>query len=77
MNIESNAVTPPACRLVQRHEVLMITGLARLTIYKWMDDGYFPKAVKLNYRSVRWVDNNNEVQEWIACKREPHYCTGT
>ncbi|MEZ8863184.1 helix-turn-helix transcriptional regulator [Vibrio sp. 10N.247.311.51] len=40
-----------------------------------MSEGCFPRAVKLNSRSVRWVDN--EVQEWIACKRDQRDYTGT
>ncbi|OCH53650.1 AlpA family transcriptional regulator [Vibrio sp. ZF57] len=63
---ETITTTPPAYRLMLLHEVLMITGLARSTIYKWMSDGCFPRAVKLNSRSVRWIEN--EVQEWIARK---------
>ncbi|MCY9863341.1 AlpA family transcriptional regulator [Vibrio coralliirubri] len=75
MNTESTIILPlPACRLIQIREVLMVTGLARSTIYKWMSEGCFPRSVKLNSRSVRWVEN--EVQEWIACKREQRNCIG-
>jgi prophage regulatory protein len=72
---ETITITPPTYRLMQLHEVLMITGVARSTIYKWMGDGCFPRAVKLNSRSVRWIEN--EVQEWIARKQEQRDITVT
>ncbi|MEZ9561506.1 helix-turn-helix transcriptional regulator [Vibrio splendidus] len=52
--------------MIQIREVLMTTVLDHSTIYKWMSEGGFPRAVKLNSRSVRWLEN--EVQEWITRK---------
>ncbi|MBW0295865.1 AlpA family transcriptional regulator [Shewanella xiamenensis] len=50
-------------KLIRIKDVIDTTGLARSTIYKYVDKGIFPKAVKLSSRSVAWVES--EVQEWI------------
>ncbi|MEZ8105203.1 MULTISPECIES: helix-turn-helix transcriptional regulator [Vibrio] len=76
INTESTTtLLPPACRLIQIHEALMVTASDHSTIYKWMSEGDFPRAVKLNSRSVRWL--KNEVQEWITRKREQRGITVT
>ena len=48
----------------KRKEVMDCTGLARSTIYKYIDEGIFPKPVSLIGRSVAWVES--EVQKWIS-----------
>ena len=53
----------PNIKLIRLKDVIDTTGLARSTIYKYVDKGIFPKAVKLGSRSVAWVES--EVQEWI------------
>ncbi|OEF72464.1 transcriptional regulator, partial [Vibrio splendidus 1F-157] len=40
-----------------------LTSLARSTIYKYMSEGQFPKAVSLGCRSVAWVEE--EVTDWV------------
>ena len=50
-------------KLIRLKDVINCTGLARSTIYKYIDDGIFPKPVSLIGRSVAWVEN--EIQEWI------------
>jgi prophage regulatory protein len=44
-------------------DVITTTGLSRSTIYKKMDEGRFPKSLKLSETCVRWKDN--EIAEWI------------
>lgn len=53
-------------RILRLKDVIDTTGLARSTIYKYVDEGSFPKPVPLGGRSVGWVDT--EVHEWIADK---------
>ncbi|WP_206191643.1 helix-turn-helix transcriptional regulator [Shewanella bicestrii] len=53
----------PKIKLIRIKDVIDTTGLARSTIYKYVDKGIFPKAVKLGCKSVAWVES--EVQEWI------------
>ncbi|RBP80830.1 AlpA family transcriptional regulator [Shewanella putrefaciens] len=53
----------PNIKLIRLKNVIDTTGLARSTIYKYIDKGIFPKAVTLGGRVVAWVES--EVQEWI------------
>lgn len=50
-------------RILKRREVEAVTGLARATIYAYMQEGKFPQAVKLGASAVGWVED--EVQAWI------------
>lgn len=50
-------------RLIKLNEVMKSTGLARATVYKYMNEGEFPKSVSLGARAVAWVES--EVQDWI------------
>ncbi|WP_235918384.1 helix-turn-helix transcriptional regulator [Brucella anthropi] len=51
-------------RLLQLQEVMKITGIARATIYKKINEGSFPKAVKLSSTCVRW--RSDEIEDWIS-----------
>lgn len=53
----------PNIKLIRIKDVIDTTGLARSTIYKYVDKSIFPKAVTLGGRAVAWVES--EVQEWI------------
>ena len=53
-------------RILRLKDVIEKTGLARSTIYKYMDEGCFPRPVSLGGRTKGWVDS--EVHEWIAEK---------
>lgn len=59
-------------RLIRLKEVIDCTGLARSTIYKYIDEGTFPKSVSLGDRAVAWVES--EVQEWILERIEARDC---
>lgn len=50
-------------RLIRLKEVMHVTGLARATIYKYMDEGTFPKSVPLGGRAVAWQESL--VEDWI------------
>jgi len=50
-------------RILRLKDVIEKTGLARSTIYKYVDSGTFPKPIPLGGRSVGWVES--EVHEWI------------
>ncbi|MBV7315426.1 AlpA family transcriptional regulator [Shewanella sp. NIFS-20-20] len=50
-------------KLIKLKDVIASTGLGRSTIYKYIEDGTFPKAVSLGCRAVAWVES--EIQEWI------------
>jgi prophage regulatory protein len=53
-------------RVLRRPEVERLTGLARSTIYSWIDRGCFPKPVKLGERSVGWREG--DVREWLEAR---------
>ncbi|MCG7201469.1 AlpA family transcriptional regulator [Marinobacter pelagius] len=53
-------------RILRLKEVTKKTGLARSTIYKYVDAGTFPKPIELGGRSVGWVDS--EINDWILGK---------
>ena len=55
-------------RIIHLKDVMSSTGLARSTIYKYIDEGTFPKSVSLGDRSVGWVEG--EVHEWILSRIE-------
>ncbi len=60
--------------LLNLKEVIHVTGLGRSSIYKFMDEGHFPKSVSIGGRSVMW--DESEIQEWICVKitqRDCHY----
>ncbi|MGI2204539.1 AlpA family transcriptional regulator [Shewanella oncorhynchi] len=44
-------------KLIRLKDVIDTTGLARSTIYKYIDKGIFPKAVTLGGRAVAWVES--------------------
>lgn len=50
-------------RLIRLKEVIETTGLSRSCIYKYIEEGRFPRNVPLYGRAVAWVES--EVQEWI------------
>ena len=55
-----------ANRLLRLPNVIALTGLPRSSIYRYMEEGDFPRAVKLSERSVAWIET--ELEEWIALK---------
>ncbi|MHA7820037.1 MAG: helix-turn-helix transcriptional regulator [Erythrobacter sp.] len=54
---------PKIERFLWLREVLHRTGLGRSTVYRWMDEGRFPKSVRLGGRSVAWIEH--EIDEWL------------
>ncbi len=63
----------PQKRFIRLPEVLTRTGYGRTTIYRKMEDGSFPRSVKLggpledpnafDCRAVAWIED--EVEQWI------------
>ena len=68
----------PQKRFIRLPEVLSRTGYGRTTIYRKMEDGSFPKSVKLGNPledpnafdciAVAWIED--EVDEWIDSRIE-------
>ena len=50
-------------RLLRLPEVLRTTGLSRSTLYRQMQAGKFPEAVKISAHASGWAQS--EIQDWI------------
>ena len=60
-------------RILRLRDVMEKTGLARSTVYKYIEAGTFPKPIDLGGRSVGWVDE--EINDWILEKiNQRDYC---
>lgn len=53
-----------ATGVLRRPDVEALTGLSRSTIYKFMKDGTFPKAVKIGPRAVGW--RQADIEDWLS-----------
>ena len=72
-------------RFIRLPEVLTRTGYGRTTIYRKMEDGSFPRSVKLggppidpnvfDSRAVAWIED--EVEQWIESRIEERDLVGT
>lgn len=61
----SNAISAPTTerRILRRAEVEAKTGFKRAHIYSLMQQGKFPKALRLGVRAVGW--DSAEIDQWI------------
>jgi len=55
-------------KIIRLKEVILLTGLARSTVYKFIKAQGFPKQVSLGGRSVGWIES--EIEAWIVEKIE-------
>ncbi len=53
-------------KLLTCKQVCEITGYVKSTIYRLMDEGEFPKALKIGPRAVRWRED--EIRAWIESR---------
>ena len=78
MDISNKTIMKSKHRLIRLNEVMGRTGYGRTSIYRKMEDGSFPKSVKLgnpledpnafDCRAVAWIED--EVDEWIDSRIE-------
>ena len=78
MNKNSQPTPKTKHRFIRLNEVLSRTGYGRTTIYRKMEDGSFPRSIKLggppvdpeafDSRAVAWIEN--EVEQWIDSRIE-------
>ena len=50
-------------RLLKRDDVVAYTQITVPTIYYLMDQGRFPRPIRVGKRSVRWV--REEIDQWV------------
>jgi len=60
-------------RIIRLRDVMELTGLARSTVYKYVEAGTFPQPVPLGGRSVGWVEQ--EVEDWVLARIEERDAT--
>ena len=53
-----------ARRILRLKEVIRLTGLSKSSIYKRIEEGTFPRQVRLGGRAVGWWEHL--VQEWLT-----------
>ena len=71
-------IKSPQKRFIRLPEVLSRTGYGRTSIYRKMEDGTFPKSVKLggpledpnafDCRAIAWLEE--EVDQWMESRME-------
>lgn len=54
----------PYRRVLRRPDVSERTGLGRSTLYAYIEEGRFPRPIRLGPRAVGWIEE--EVDEWIS-----------
>ena len=69
-------IQSPQKRFIRLPEVLSRTGYGRTSIYRKMEDGSFPKSIKLggplenpsafDSRAIAWIED--EVEQWMATR---------
>ena len=85
MDTSNKTIMKSNHRFIRLNEVLSRTGYGRTSIYRKMEDGSFPKSVKLggppkdpsifDSRAVAWIED--EVEQWIESRIEERYLVGT
>ena len=78
MNTNSQPTPKTKHRFIRLSEVMSRTGYGRTSIYRKMEDGSFPKSLKLggppkdrnefDSRAIAWIED--EVDQWIESKIE-------
>ena len=71
-------IQSPQKRLIRLPEVMNRTGYGRTSIYRKMEEGTFPRSVKLggppidpnvfDSRAVAWIED--EVDQWVESRIE-------
>ena len=81
MDTSNKTIMKSNHRFIRLNEVLSRTGYGRTSIYRKMENGSFPKSLKLggppkdpsafDSRAVAWIED--EVDQWIEDRIEKRY----
>ena len=73
MDTKQNITPKPKHRFIRLNEVLSRTGYGRTSIYRKMEEGTFPKSLKLggppkdpsifDSRAIAWIED--EIDQWV------------
>ncbi len=61
----SNRSPPPQVRLLTIEEVLPIVNKSRSSLYRWIQQGYFPAPYKVGPKNFSSVWSSVEVELWV------------
>lgn len=61
--LSESSTSLPKIRIIRRPEVSRLTGLGKSALYQRMEQGHFPRCIKIGERTVGWVES--EVLSWI------------
>lgn len=50
-------------KLLTAKEVMKKTTLSRMTIWRYIQDGNFPKSIKLGPQRIAWIED--DIDKWI------------
>jgi len=53
-------------KVLKAKEVMALTGLSRVTIWRYELVGLFPKRVQIGLRRVGWIET--EIMDWIQSR---------
>ena len=59
-----------AKRFYRLKDVIRVTSLSRSTIYRYMDEGLFPKQIEIAPKIVVWIES--DIQKWMSEKIQNH-----
>ncbi len=73
MDTKQNITTKPKRSFIRLNEVISRTGYGRTSIYRKMEEGTFPKSLKLggppkdpsifDSRAIAWIED--EIDQWV------------
>ena len=65
-NYNSHGLMPLGDRLLRRRQVEAMTGLSRSSIYRLMQDGEFPRPLRVGSNAVRW--RLSDIIRWMESR---------
>lgn len=57
------------CLYYSRPEVCRLLDISKATLYRWVDEGFFPKQTRLRGRAL-WL--RERVNDWVKEKESQH-----
>ena len=60
--------------VIRLQEVIVLLGVSRMTLHRWVKAGRFPQPLKANGRTFGF--NYNSVIEWMNCLEGKNNATG-
>ena len=59
----ANLQAPSSLNVLRLPQVIARVGLKRASIYRYISEGHFPKAITLGPRAVGWLEH--EIDGWL------------